>query len=125
MTSYSNALQNQKKFEYAIINDIQPTLAVNDKAIIFNGNEPWAPEVKIASKNYPILNYLVPKYLDNNWVWTTYLISKEKYTYKKYTNASEYEQIINNITTYPIKSKNDHYYIRENDSVIIVDFNKR
>lgn len=125
MTSYSNALQNQKKFEYAIINDIQPTLAVNDKAIIFNGNEPWAPEVKIASNNYPILNYLVPKYLDNNWVWTTYLISKEKYTNKKYTNTNEYEEIINNILMYPIKSQNDHYYIRENDSVIIVDFNKR
>lgn len=125
MTSYSNALQNQRKFEYAIINDIQPTLAVNDKAIIFNGNEPWAPEVKIASNNYPILNYLVPKYLDNNWVWTTYLISKEKYTNKKYTNTNEYEKIINNILMYPIKSQNDHYYIRENDSVIIVDFDKR
>lgn len=126
MATYSNSLKNQDNFNNFLMQSISSKVdIINNKKIIIEGIEPWCPEVKIPIHNFPILTRLIPRYTHSNF-WSSRLIARKTYSeeFSPLINDYEYQEIIKIKKTIPITTKTNFYYIREDQSNIIVDFNK-
>lgn len=71
--AYANSLNNQEKYENAIIlmmlSDINSLDLNGETNIAFKGSVPLSPEGRMASKKYPLINMLIQPTINNQWVW--------------------------------------------------------
>ena len=70
--TYGNAMKAQKEYEtylQTIISSDINSLNNNSTRISFIGSMPKSDELKLASTKFPILEKLIPVYVNDNWVW--------------------------------------------------------
>lgn len=125
MSTYTNALRCQQEYEKFIVYDIVNSVDVNNKDIVFDGGY-RAPELEVASTNYPILNLLVPSYMITDWSWAEHFFRKSThFLYSpNFPKGKSRDSIINRKFSIPIIHKTNSYFIRTSNKTIIVDFNK-
>lgn len=126
MTTYANSLKKQNDFEKFLINDIMSKGEIKNKMVVFDGIEPWAPELNVGLNNFPIISEIVPRYLKKDWVWGRVLFQKSIYIKDNVgenpiTKRSDYSDIKKNMT---IVAKTEYFFMRVNDSIVVVDFGK-
>lgn len=70
--SYVNALQSQQEQERLIISQIADDLKAEPNVfedIMIIGIEPFSDKGRIASNTFPVIQKLVPRVINNHWVW--------------------------------------------------------
>ncbi|MBE3007295.1 glucosyltransferase domain-containing protein, partial [Enterobacter hormaechei] len=71
--AYANSLNNQEKYENAIIqlmmSDLNGLDLNNYDYVAFNGGVLLSPEVRMAAKKYPLITRLIQPTINNQWIW--------------------------------------------------------
>uniref|UniRef100_UPI00203ED77C hypothetical protein n=1 Tax=Enterobacter hormaechei TaxID=158836 RepID=UPI00203ED77C len=71
--AYANSLNNQEKYENAIIqlmmSDLNGLDLNNYDYVAFNGGVLLSPAVRMAAKKYPLITRLIQPTINNQWIW--------------------------------------------------------
>lgn len=125
MSTYSNALLSQNKYELEIARNIFNKIGVKDQKIVFDGSLPQSPEVSLAKKNFPFFNKLIHVYMnDGGWLGSVFFELNAIIPPGHYVIGAERKSILNKKCLIPITDTHHHYIIRSDLKNIVIDFNK-
>ncbi|BGI52958.1 MAG: glucosyltransferase domain-containing protein [Candidatus Hamiltonella defensa (Ceratovacuna japonica)] len=125
ISSYSNALLSQNKYELEIARRIFNKIGVQDQKIVVDGSSPQSPEVSFAKKNFPFFNKLIHVYMTEGWWWGSAFLELNGIIPRgRYLIGAEGESILNKKCLIPITDTHQHYIIRSDLKNIVIDFNK-
>jgi len=126
MAATGNLLKEQSSFQEYVISDIINQTKTNEKAIIFNGELPFSKNNEITLNHNFILRFFYIKMLGNeNFVIEEFFNKSTHHTTSCFFLKGEERQNVLNIKhSIPITHKTNYYYIRSNEEVVIVDFDK-
>jgi len=125
ISSYSNALLSQNKYELEIARRIFNKIGVKDQKIVVDGSSPQSPEVSFAKKNFPFFNKLIHVYMTEGWWWgSAFLELNGIIPPGHYVIGAERKSILNKKCLIPITDTHHHYIIRSDLKNIVIDFNK-
>jgi len=124
MAAYANALKAQNSLEIYIAQKISNTINIDNKKLAFAGKLELSPEIKIASEIFPLLQYMVPSYMFDNWFWGRRAFAKANcYMYfPPHLDQNEYMSILNDRQSLPIIDETYYYILRADSTRIMVDF---
>lgn len=89
--------------------------------LIVLGNNNTAPYSEKLYAAYPIMKWLIPNYLRENWQWGGFISFSKYYNF---INPSNHQEIITNICHSSLLYSNSLYNIREVNNTYIIDFKK-
>ncbi|ELL0564537.1 hypothetical protein Q6K45_002556, partial [Salmonella enterica] len=118
-----NSINAQFKFEENIVNRISQDIQVfgignNAEYIKFIGVEPYTSTNENIIKKHPIMEILIPRIINNDWMWSGVLMQRNPFSkkFKLYTNQVPLNDGLE-------KSRNDVYSIGLVGETIVVRFN--
>lgn len=127
--SYANSLNNQEKYENAIItliiSDVNNNKLASEDKLAFLGKMPISPEGRLAIKKYPVIQYLIQPTINNQWIWGHEQM--QHFDIKQEFQSYEYHQSLKkNVCDYRLISKSNNYdmYMDDIHHTIVINFSK-
>lgn len=125
--AYGNSLKDQNKVDTEITNQIKyltRDFEYNTIKLVFYGDAPRAKSLTNASKNYPLIETLVPKYF-GNWIGPFKFMSFNGYeqVYPGYYTHDVTDALANRCA-YELYAKSQDFFLKKRNDVILVDFSK-
>ena len=128
-SSYGNLLSRQEKMNTLVATDIvydinrieAEQLRKIDK-VAFIGHAPKCQELLLASKRKPLLNRLVPIYMNNDWYWGGQYLSHYRTSLVQMKPDKDDKTYVESIA--PIQ-KNEFYKLYLRDDKLIIDFQNK
>lgn len=123
--SYSSALSHQNKFTDEVISLSFPYLSKNpDSELVIDGIGPESRRLKLAMSSFPVIHYLVPKYLNNGWAWgVNYFKLYDMINKDSWIVGKQREKVISEKCSYNVVERNKFFTLRNKGNVFIIDFN--
>lgn len=127
--AYANSLNNQEKYENAIIqlmmSDLNSLGLSSYEFIAFKGGVSLSPEVRMAAKKYPIISKLIQPTINNQWVWGhTQMMHFD--LDKKFQSFDYHISLKSSLCTFENVRNSNNYniLIDKKSSTIVFDFTK-
>lgn len=117
-------LKNQDEFSDYIIQLLSPKLLEHSriKVVIKGTNKTAHRNITVNYNTMPIIYKLAPIYENNDWGWGIIRLNKFDNISSEYIGGEKRNEILKNITEYPIVDQNIYYTLRIKDDVAIIDF---
>ncbi|WP_339050150.1 glucosyltransferase domain-containing protein [Candidatus Hamiltonella endosymbiont of Tuberolachnus salignus] len=124
MSNYSNALLSQNKYELEMARRIFNKIDIKDQKIVVDGIFTESSEVKIAKKNFPFLNSIIPHHFSESWIGLLLNLNGIINNGRHLPTPEESKSARNKKCLIPITDTHHHYIIRSDLKNIVIDFNK-
>lgn len=124
--AYSNALNDQNKLTTSVMSlaNIE-TSKYENSDIIIDGVGPRSRKAVIIERNIPIMKFLVPNYLKNEWVWgINYAKSFDMIGVNSWIVGNLRNKYISEKCSFEVVQDNKFYTLRKRGKIFIMDFNK-
>lgn len=125
--AYYNSLANQNRFEQVVISNISKDISEFNGSIhneiALNGRVPLSPENKLSTSTFPILEFLIPRTLNNSEFWAS--IQLEHYGIKMdYTKGNFTDEKKNILCNTKPLNHGVYYNTLSYNSMLVIDFTK-
>ncbi|WP_016857086.1 glucosyltransferase domain-containing protein [Candidatus Williamhamiltonella defendens] len=124
MSTYSNALLSQNKYELEMARRIFNKIDIKDQNIVVDGIIPESSEVKIAKKNFPFLNSIIPQHFAEFRIGLLLNLNGIISNGRHLPTHEESQSARNKKCLIPIIDTHHHYIIRSDSKNIVIDFKK-
>lgn len=124
MSAYANALKSQNSLEVSVAQNIVQTVHVDGKLMAFDGKLQFSPETHVALEKFPLLEHIVPSYMNKNWMWGSMIFNRAtNYMFDpQFVQGEEYFELIKMKEVLPAVDETYYYTLRADSTRIIVDF---
>ncbi|WP_288476618.1 glucosyltransferase domain-containing protein [uncultured Pantoea sp.] len=122
--SYANASSSQKELDKLISTSIYNDISHQDltfKNVFIHGVMPISKQRALIVERLPIMNSLIPIYLNNNWSWGAMMLKHYLLDYNVETKIADPKKEICSLTPF---SRSKDYSLYEKGDTLIVSFDK-
>lgn len=124
--AYGSALHQQNEMTESIISMTYPELSKNkDSDIVIDGKGPKSRRLQTIERNIPVVQFLVPVYMNNGWAWgINYFKRYEMIGDGSFISGDKRLAVLREKCSYEKVQENKFYNLMKNGKVYVIDFKK-
>ncbi|HFS5791007.1 TPA: glucosyltransferase domain-containing protein [Citrobacter werkmanii] len=124
--AYGSALHQQNEMTESIVSMTYPELSkYKDSDIVIDGKGPKSRRLLTIERNIPVVQFLVPVYMNNGWAWgINYFKRFEMIGDGSFISGDKRLAILSEKCSYEKVQENKFYNLMKNGKVYVIDFKK-
>lgn len=124
--AYGSALHQQNEMTESIVSMTYPELSkYKDSDIVIDGKGPKSLRLQTIERNIPVIQFLVPIYMNNGWAWgINYFKRYEMIGNGSFITGNKRAAVLREKCSYEKVQENKFYNLMKREKTYVIDFKK-